>query len=170
MIFLAALCVLGGRLAWAAVGDDGSPSAIKVANAAQSSNEDIFDCSDFQDQQSAQDQLLDGDPYGLDEDGDGVACNEDGVKLASQQTSGVQYSASASEDQYAQQASDTGQYSSDSTRYDSSETISVTEDQYTDSTLLEAGGPSKGPAPVMPDGGCPEEFPVQQASGCYTTQ
>ncbi|QIN79075.1 hypothetical protein GBA65_11695 [Rubrobacter marinus] len=33
--------------------------------------------------------------------------------------------------------------------------------------LLDAGGPQDGPVPVMPDGGCPREFPVEGAGGCY---
>ena len=37
-----------------------------------------------------------------------------------------------------------------------------------DDSLLEAGGPAEGPLPKMPGGGCPEEFPVEQADGCYT--
>jgi hypothetical protein len=34
-------------------------------------------------------------------------------------------------------------------------------------TLLEAGGPSSGPLPLMPDGGCPREFPVMRDGACY---
>ena len=34
-------------------------------------------------------------------------------------------------------------------------------------TLMNAGGPSEGPAPKMPGGGCPEEFPVEKDHGCY---
>ena len=33
--------------------------------------------------------------------------------------------------------------------------------------LLEAGGPSSGPVPLMPDGGCPREFPTMQNGACY---
>jgi hypothetical protein len=33
--------------------------------------------------------------------------------------------------------------------------------------LLDAGGPSSGPLPLMPDGGCPREFPVMQDGACY---
>ncbi len=33
--------------------------------------------------------------------------------------------------------------------------------------LLQAGGPAEGPLPLMPDGGCPKEFPVQKDEGCY---
>jgi len=33
--------------------------------------------------------------------------------------------------------------------------------------LLEAGGPSSGPVPLMPNGGCPREFPMMRDEGCY---
>lgn len=33
--------------------------------------------------------------------------------------------------------------------------------------LLEAGGPGYGPVPLMPDGGCPQEFPLQESEACY---
>jgi len=33
--------------------------------------------------------------------------------------------------------------------------------------LLEAGGPEDGPAPALPGGGCPAEFPVEQGNACY---
>ena len=39
--------------------------------------------------------------------------------------------------------------------------------QYDDGTLLEAGGPKTGPAPPMPGGGCPEEFPVERGGSCW---
>ena len=34
-------------------------------------------------------------------------------------------------------------------------------------SLLEAGGPSSGPVPLMPDGGCPREFPTMRDGACY---
>ena len=34
-------------------------------------------------------------------------------------------------------------------------------------TLFNAGGPSDGPVPTMPNGGCPKEFPVQLGHDCY---
>jgi hypothetical protein len=34
-------------------------------------------------------------------------------------------------------------------------------------TLLEAGGTLDGPAPELPGGGCPTEFPVEQDNACY---
>jgi len=33
--------------------------------------------------------------------------------------------------------------------------------------LLEAGGPTSGPVPLMPDGGCPREFPKMREGLCY---
>jgi hypothetical protein len=33
--------------------------------------------------------------------------------------------------------------------------------------LLEAGGPTSGPLPLMPDGGCPREFPTMRDRACY---
>ena len=33
--------------------------------------------------------------------------------------------------------------------------------------LLEAGGPTSGPVPLMPDGGCPREFPTMRDGACY---
>jgi hypothetical protein len=33
--------------------------------------------------------------------------------------------------------------------------------------LLEAGGPTSSPLPLMPDGGCPREFPTMRDGACY---
>jgi hypothetical protein len=35
-------------------------------------------------------------------------------------------------------------------------------------SLLEAGGTRQGPVPLMPGGGCPEEFPLQKSDACYS--
>jgi len=34
--------------------------------------------------------------------------------------------------------------------------------------LFDAGGPTIGPAPLMPDGSCPKEYPRKRADTCYT--
>ena len=34
-------------------------------------------------------------------------------------------------------------------------------------SLMDAGGPSAGPVPLMPGGGCPEEYPVRHQEACY---
>jgi hypothetical protein len=33
--------------------------------------------------------------------------------------------------------------------------------------LLDAGGPTSGPLPLMPNGGCPREFPTMRNRACY---
>lgn len=43
----------------------------------------------------------------------------------------------------------------------------TTQYQYSTTPLFESGGPEDGPAPLMPGGGCPEEFPVEKDGGCY---
>jgi hypothetical protein len=36
-----------------------------------------------------------------------------------------------------------------------------------DRNLFDSGGPENGPVPLMPDHGCPAEFPVERAGLCY---
>lgn len=36
-----------------------------------------------------------------------------------------------------------------------------------DRTVLDSGGPENGPVPLMPDGGCPVEYPVERGDLCY---
>jgi hypothetical protein len=36
------------------------------------------------------------------------------------------------------------------------------------SNLFDSGGPTIGPVPLMPDGGCPKEYPINRADACYT--
>ena len=33
--------------------------------------------------------------------------------------------------------------------------------------FFRSGGPAKGPVPLMPDGGCPVEYPIQRGDLCY---
>jgi hypothetical protein len=35
------------------------------------------------------------------------------------------------------------------------------------SPLMDAGGPAAGPVPLMPGGGCPEEYSVRRHDACY---
>ena len=36
-----------------------------------------------------------------------------------------------------------------------------------DRTVLDSGGPENGPVPLMPDGGCPVEYPIERGDLCY---
>ncbi len=43
---------------------------------------------------------------------------------------------------------------------------SAAQDQYK-GDLFDAGGPTIGPVPLMPDNSCPPEYPVKQNGACY---
>jgi outer membrane biosynthesis protein TonB len=32
---------------------------------------------------------------------------------------------------------------------------------------MDAGGPERGPVPLMPGGGCPEEYPLERGGACF---
>lgn len=57
-----------------------------------------------------------------------------------------------------------GDDSSAETQYeDDSEPVAVPPND----DLLDAGGPTAGSMPLMPDGSCPEEFPAKRGGACY---
>lgn len=102
---------------------------------------DQYDCASFGSQESAQAELDrdPSDPNNLDPDGNGQACDD------------YPYGTSGTNS-----ASPTGSPpSSASPRPRESE------------NLFDSGGPAEGPAPLMPDGGCPVEFPVKLNGLCY---
>ena len=182
VFLLAALCLFLGRIGWA-MAFDGEPESIGVSEVAQQSSEDedLFDCSDFDTQEEAQEQLVDGDPYGLDQDGNGIACDGEGEETRSSSQDSGDDSESSEEDQYDDSNTqepryEQVQYSSDDSSSSESDDESSEQYQYTSaddasddsgSVLMEAGGPEDGPAPKMPGGGCPEEFPTERAEGCF---
>lgn len=111
-----------------------------------------LDCDDFDSQAEAQAELRSDptDPNVLSNDTDGIACET------------FDYNDPARDE--APIALVTGG--------------DVTEDQYDDRNavtppvrdrdeLLEAGGPTAGRVPLMPDGTCPEEFPSKHGGACY---
>ncbi len=159
---LAVLCVMIARVGWAVAFDaQGSLSRVEGTEITQQ-KEDLFDCSDFGSPEEAQEQLLDGDPYGLDEDGNGLACDAEGEETRSA-TRVSQEGAQYAEDSDSQES----QSSETSVSEDSSDEYQYTAADDSGNTLMEAGGPADGRAPKMPDGGCPSEFPVDREDGCY---
>jgi hypothetical protein len=96
----------------------------------------------------------------LDPDGNGIACDQLQSAGGGQPASAGSPTPQPSVDvgsQVASTASASPQPSADGgrqllNRYDN---------------LLEAGGPSSGPLPLMPDGGCPKEFPTKRDGACY---
>jgi len=106
--------------------------------------EDQYDCASFGSQESAQAELDRDprDPNNLDPDGNGQACDDypygtSGTNSASP-SSGPSNNASASP-----------------------------KPQPPQNNLFNSGGPTNGPVPLMPDGGCPVEFPVKHNGLCY---
>ncbi len=118
--------------------------------AAQSSQRD---CSSFDSQQSAQAALErdPSDPNGLDADGNGRACDDDYDNTTTSNTQSSPLPSSASP----------GNSSS------SSPSPSSSSRPEGDRNLLDAGGPTSGPVPLMPDGTCPPEFPTKQQNLCH---
>ena len=118
------------------------PSKPAVAQA------DQYDCASFGSQESAQAELErdPSDPNNLDPDGNGVACDDDSRSTTS---SAPPSSASPS--------------SAPPSRPSAPPTPRP---QRTD-VLLNAGGPTDGPVPVMADGDCPAEFPTKRNGRCF---
>lgn len=125
-------------------------------------------CEDFGSQTEAQADLRanPSDPGVLDEDHDGVACetfdyddparDEDPVPVTDTGNTGDQYNDTV-QDQYDNPNSET--------QYDNN----ASDTQY-DGTLMDAGGPTHGMIPTMPDGSCPAEFPTKQDGACQPSQ
>ena len=101
---------------------------------------DQYDCESFGSQESAQAELERNpdDPSNLDPDLDGQACED--YDYGGGSTATPTSTASPS---------------------------SAADDQYDNGSLPDAGGPANGPVPLMPDGSCPAEFPVERSWACY---
>ena len=117
--------------------------------AAQSSQ---YDCASFGSQQSAQAELErdPSDPNDLDSDGNGRACDD------------YDYSAGTTNATTTNATTTTPSSPSPSSAPPSSEPR-----PQGDRNLLDAGGPTNGPAPLMPDGTCPPEYPTKHQDLCY---
>ena len=142
MLVLAALVLVSGFMLRLALQDVISPTA--PAEAQSVAEGDRYDCEDFTYQDEAQ-AVFDADPsdpYRLDEDDpgpdDGVACET--LPPAPLVDPGT-----------------TPEPTSSSPPITSSP----------EPTTLDAGGPKNGPVPLMPDGGCPVEYPDQRGGLCY---
>jgi hypothetical protein len=107
--------------------------------------------------------LLDEDVPGasrLDPDGNGVACDELQSAGGGQSTSAGSLPPQPSVDGGGQSAR-AGRASPQSAADGGRQLLNR------DGNLLEAGGPTSGPLPLMPDGGCPREFPTMRDGACY---
>jgi hypothetical protein len=127
-----------------------------------------LNCDDFNSQADAQANLRSNpsDPNKLDADKDGIACQT------------TRYADSArDEDSVPRDGSTAGPNPPPSPRPGTSPPpnpspgsgrISSPNSPNPDNRpLMNAGGPTEGPVPLMPAGKCPREFPVQQGAACY---
>jgi hypothetical protein len=112
---------------------------------------DQYDCASFGSQQSAQAELErhPNDPNNLDTDGNGRACDDYDYNASTINTTTTQSSVSPS------------------SASPSSPSPTSRPRPQGDRNLLDAGGPTNGPAPLMPDGTCPPEFPTEHKNLCY---
>jgi hypothetical protein len=94
----------------------------------------------------------------LDPDGNGIACDE-------LRSAGGGQAASAGSTAGSAAGSAAGSSAGSASPQPSVDGGSQLLDRY--GNLLEAGGPTSGPVPLMPDGGCPREFPTMRDGACY---
>ena len=115
--------------------------------------QDQYDCASFGSQASAQAELErdPSDPSNLDADDDGQACEDYDYGT------GVNSSP----------LPDTTSRASPTSSPSPSSSASASATPQPDRNLFDSGGPEKGPVPLMPDGGCPVEYPTQRGDLCY---
>jgi len=145
MLVLAALLLVSGFMLRLALQDVVSPTT--PAQAQSPAEGDLYDCKNFTYQEQAQ-RVYDrdtSDPYGLDgaigesfTGEQGVACEELPSRTDGTTTGGTTTGGTT-----------TGTFDG------------------ADGDLFESGGPINGPVPLMPDGGCPAEYPLERADLCY---
>jgi hypothetical protein len=106
---------------------------------------DQYDCQSFGSQESAQAELErdPSDPSNLDDDDDGLACED-----------------------YDYGVSGVSPTPSPTTTASPTATGTTTGITPPDS-ILDSGGPERGLIPLMPGGGCPDEYPVERGGACY---
>jgi hypothetical protein len=142
MLLFALLMLASGftlRMAWEEIASPTTPAVAQT---------DQYDCASFGSQESAQAELERNpdDPSNLDSDNDGLACEDydygvSGTSPTASPTATVSPTATASP----------------------TATISPTP-----KTVLDSGGPERGPVPLLPGGGgCPDEYPVEKDGACY---
>jgi hypothetical protein len=126
-----------------------------------------LDCSDFDSQAAAQEELERAltDPNGLDPDADGEACEDytypDDETTARDETTRSSIPAERPRDET------TRSIRAETTQYQPPP-VTVAEPTVDEPPLFVSGGPGDGPAPPMPDGGgCPPEYPVEEDGGCW---
>jgi Excalibur calcium-binding domain len=147
--------VLAAIVAWAVWGN--MPTA-----AAQDLN-----CSDFDTQQEAQDELESNpsDPNNLDNDNDGTACES----LPRDGGGGGGGGGGQTRDSTSPRTTPSPPAPPKTPLPAPKTPPSPPKTQPDSGTLMKAGGSSTGPVPLMPNGSCPQEFPNIRDGACYSS-
>ena len=116
---------------------------------------DPFDCEDFGYQEDAQlwYERDHTDPSNLDPDNDGIACEALPPRSTPRSEGVVGNLTSTAPPKTATTAPPSTTTTAPSTS--------------PPSTTMDSGGPELGPVPLLPRGGCPEEYPVERGGACY---
>jgi hypothetical protein len=124
-----------------------------------------YDCASFGSQESAQAELErdPSDPSNLDPDGNGRACDDYDYSASTTNSTTINSASPSSPSP----SSPSPSSSSPSKLSPSSLSASPKPRPQGDRNLLDAGGPTNGPVPLMPGGGCPSEFPAKHNNLCY---
>src|SRR5215212_8692887 len=117
---------------------------------------DQYDCASFGSQESAQVEL-DRDPSDLDSDGNGIACDNYPYGTSGSVAASTPAPSSAPPNEPSASASPSSNSSA------SPEPRPPQKSR----NLFASGGPTNGPVPLMADGGCPAEFPVERNGLCH---
>jgi len=125
------------------------------------------DCANFSSQKSAQTALErdPSDPNNLDTDGNGRACDDESDDGSSTVRESATLETTTPETTNPESTSPSSP--SPSAASPSSSSPSPKPRPQGDRTLLDAGGPTTGPIPLMPGGDCPPEFPTKHKGLCY---
>jgi hypothetical protein len=142
------------------------PSQPAAAQAGQ------YDCASFGSQESAQAELErdPSDPNNLDPDGNGRACDSYNYNASTTNTTTTAQNnplPSTASPNASSPSTPSSSSPSPSSPSPSSPSPSPKPRPQGDRSLLDAGGPTEGPVPLMPGGHCPPEFPTEHNNLCY---
>ena len=161
MAVLVLACGFTLRVAWEEIADPTTPAFAQT---------DQYDCESFGSQQSAQAELERdlSDPSNLDPDADGIACEEydyGGGGGGSSPTANPKKAMPSPKKTMPSPETMSSLQTTASPQATASPT--ATASPPLDTTVLDSGGPEHGRVPLMPGGGCPEEYPVERGGACY---
>jgi hypothetical protein len=135
-----------------------------------SAQDDLFDCDDFTYQEDAQAvfDAFPSDPHGLDgSPEDGVACESLPPRSIDGETTQDETTTRSIPAETTQYETTTRSIPAETTTQYQPPPVTVAEPPVEEPPLFASGGPGNGPAPLMPNGTCPPEYPIEKGDGCH---